>query len=267
VPELPEVETIRLQLKQFISGLFISKITIYKEKSFQGNPKQMEGATIKDLKRFAKVLIFETDKGNSLAVHLKMTGQLIYKKQQDKSSLPDKHTRVFFQFKDGSRLFFNDVRRFGWMRIIKNIKEITYNFGPDPFKLTAAEFEIILSKSAKPIKLLLMDQEKIAGIGNIYANEALFTAKINPRTKANKLSKKKADKILAAVKDVLGKGIKFGGASDNNYLNAYGEKGEMQDHFMVYGRKDENCLNDCHGRIKRIILGGRGTFFCPECQK
>ena len=267
VPELPEIETIRLQLAQYITGLNISKITVYKEKSFQGNPKQLVGARITDLARFAKILIIETDKGLFLAVHLKMTGQLIFKKRGEKTKLPDKYTRVMLQFEGGSRLFFNDIRIFGWMRIIKDVTEITAKLGPDPFKLTTQEFHQILTKSGKPIKLLLMDQEKLAGVGNIYANESLFLAKINPLEKANRLARQKSDKLLNALIVVLKKGIKWGGASQNNYLNARGEKGQMQEHLSVYDCKDEPCPNGCRGKIKRIVMGGRGTFFCPDCQK
>ena len=267
MPELPEVETIRLQLKPLLIGQSIFKTTVYKEKSFQGKPKLLSGARITDLARYAKMLIIETDKGLSLAVHLKMTGQLIYKRQIEKANLPDKYTRVMIQLKDGSRLFFNDIRRFGWMRIVKNIKDITANLGPDPFKLTASQFHKILAQSAKPIKLFLMDQEKLAGVGNIYANEALFLAKIHPLVKADKVTGEKSDGLFKFLLLVLKKGIKYGGSSDNDYLNAFGEKGEMQEHLLVYGRKDRPCPNDCGDKIKRIVVGGRGSFFCPNCQK
>ena len=201
MPELPEVETIRRDLAGVVLNKKITDLQIIKPRVLKNHSKQFKknliGNQITAVSRRGKMLILKLkNPPKFLLIHLKMTGQLIYKKQQDKSSLPDKHTRVFFQFKDGSRLFFNDVRRFGWMRIIKNIKEITYNFGPDPFKLTAAEFEIILSKSAKPIKLLLMDQEKIAGIGNIYANEALFEAGILPSRPAKALSDEEIKKMI-----------------------------------------------------------------------
>lgn len=267
MPELPEVETIRLQLKPLLIGQSIFKTTVYKEKSFQGKPKQLEGARITGLARYAKILIIGTDKGLSLAVHLKMTGQLIYKNRREKANLPDKYTRVMIQLKDGSRLFFNDIRRFGWMRIVKDIKDITANLGPDPFKLTASQFHQILAQSGKPIKLVLMDQEKLAGVGNIYANEALFLAKIHPLEEADKVTGEKSDGLFKFLLLVLKKGIKYGGSSDNDYLNAFGEKGKMQEHLLVYGCQDRPCPNDCGDKIKRIVVGGRGSFFCPNCQK
>ena len=160
MPELPEVETIRLQLSQLISGLKIKDIQIFQRKSFTGDEKLLIGANISGLRRFAKMLVMDTDKGLLLAVHLKMTGQLIYKKfklqnsNNKKENLPNKYTRVIINFTDGSGLFFNDVRRFGWMRVVKkrDFEEIINKLGPDPTRINSGDFYKILKLSKKPIK-------------------------------------------------------------------------------------------------------------------
>ena len=139
--------------------------------------------------------------------------------------------------------------------------------GPEPLKdLTFSKFAKIIKGSNSPIKIVLMDQKKIGGIGNIYANEALFLAKIDPKTKTGNLSEKQLNKLYGSILEVLKRGIKYGGSSDINFVNALGEDGNYQNHFLVYARKGEKCIN-CTGKIEKIMLGGRGTYFCPECQK
>ncbi|OGF98704.1 hypothetical protein A2153_01470, partial [Candidatus Gottesmanbacteria bacterium RBG_16_38_7b] len=192
MPELPEVETIRLQLSKLIIGSKIKDIQIFQRKSFTGDEKLLIGANISGLRRFAKMLVMDTDKGLLLAVHLKMTGQLIYKKfklqnsNNKKETLPNKYTRVIINFTDGSKLFFNDLRRFGWIKAVKeqDLEEIISKLGPDPMEMGDSDFDKILKSAKKPIKLLLMDQEKLGGVGNIYANEALFAARIIPKIQA-----------------------------------------------------------------------------------
>ncbi|OGG25762.1 DNA-formamidopyrimidine glycosylase [Candidatus Gottesmanbacteria bacterium RIFCSPLOWO2_01_FULL_39_12b] len=280
MPELPEVETLRLQLTDVLFGLTIKKIEIIKDKSFVGDPKEIIGKKIRELRRFAKILVFDLTGDLSIAIHLKLSGQLIYrgKRQPQKivvtdpllKSLPNKHTRVIITFENSDILYFNDLRIFGWMKVIQSnqLINLVQNLGPEPLKdLTYEKFEKILDNSRKPVKLVLMDQEKIAGVGNIYANDALFLAGISPKTEARKISKEKAkllyDKLLKVLKD----GIKWGGASENNFRDAFGQMGRKQEHFYVYGKKSEKCLNNCGEKIRRITLGGRGTFFCPLCQK
>jgi formamidopyrimidine-DNA glycosylase len=177
---------------------------------------------------------------------------------------------VVITFSSGDRLFFNDLRIFGWIKIVQTakVKDVIGHLGPELFKdLTQEIFKEILQSSKKPVKLVLMDQEKIAGVGNIYANEALFMAGIHPKTPANKISEEETEllyhKLLKSLKD----GIKWGGASENNFRDAYGRMGRKQEHFLVYGREGEKCLNGCGGIIRRMILAGRGTFYCPKCQK
>jgi len=308
VPELPEVETIRMQLTSLIIGQIIKDIQILKAKSFIGDKKLVIGKKIVGIRRFAKMLVIDLSgppsgeaSGLSIAIHLKMSGQLIYTNSKFKIQnsnqiqnsndpllkvLPNKHTRVIIEFQSGDHLFFNDMRIFGWMRIINSkfkiqnsnqtqnskskivsLETLINNLGPEPFKdLTAEKFKEILRSSKKPVKLVLLDQEKIAGAGNIYANEALFSAKIHPKTPANRLSKEETELLYDKLLKVLREGIKYGGASEDNYRDAYGHKGTFHEHFRVYGRQKLLCVNGCGGKIERIALGGRGTFFCPKCQ-
>lgn len=283
MPELPEVETIRLGLQDKIVGLRISNIEVGVQKIFQGNPKEVIGAEIKKISRRAKILVFDLDNGRSLVFHLKLTGQLVYHKDGSQATfghpipfagttLPAKTTHVIFTFSNGSKLFYNDVRKFGWIKVVLTDEvpklKIMVEFGPEPLtpEFTEEKFKKIVSSSNSPIKILLMDQKKIAGVGNIYSNEALFLAGIDPKRLAKKLSSGEIKKLYASILKVLKEGIKYGGSSENAYVDALGGKGRMQEHFRVYGKNGEKCPK-CKGVIKRIALGGRGTFFCKKCQK
>lgn len=291
MPELPEVEIIRLGLQDKIIGLKVSDIEIRLAKIFQGNPKDIIDSKVINLRRRAKILLIDLDNGLSLVVHLKMSGQLVYHRGGKSATfghpipfagtnLPAKTTHVIFTFSDNSVLYFNDIRQFGYIKIVKTsevekLKAIE-EFGPEPFVgqdtfgqalLTEEKFKEIVLKKKMPVKLVLMDQTQIAGVGNIYANEALFLSKIHPERKSNTLNDNEIKKLYDALLNVLKMGIKYGGSSENAYVNALGEKGSMQEHFMVYSKAGEPCPNKCGGKIKRIALGGRGTFFCPSCQK
>ena len=286
MPELPEVETIRLQLDQFLRGLTIVDLKILNPKSFLGQPELVRGKKIIGVKRRAKITLIELEGGICLAVHLKLTGQLIYrdkKKEKEKGiceeegpfdvcELPNKFTRVIFDLDNGSRLFFNDLRAFGWIKVIRDIREIgEEKLGPeanDQKTFTLNYFQEMLAKTKKPIKLVLLDQKKLAGVGNIYANEALFRASILPTRPANSLSKEETEKLRNEIIKVLNEAIKFKGTSDRDeaYRQATGEKGEFQKHLKVYGKAGQKCPR-CEGVIKRITVGGRGTFICPRCQK
>lgn len=295
MPELPEVETIRLQLSQLIIGLTVKNIEIISPKSFIGDPKLLLGSKISNLRRFAKLLVIDFDSlprrqaGQlSLAVHLKMTGQLIFRNPKSEfrnSKLTGEdynYTRVIVAFTNGDRLFFNDMRRFGWMKVLRKLEAGSWKIeeknipllntlisklGPDPLsELTLERFKEVLKSTKKPIKLVLMDQEKIGGVGNIYANEALFLAGIHPKKRANELTGYRVKELLKRLKQVLTDGVKWGGASRLNFRDAYGNKGKVQEHFLVYDREGESCLNRCGVKIQKIKLGGRGTYFCPRCQ-
>lgn len=280
MPELPEVETLRLGLEKYLIGHKILDVKVNVSKIFQGNAKNVIGAKVKEIKRVGKGLIIELDNGFDLAIHLKLTGQVIYRDNKTADlklsnkvggQLPNKFTHVIFTLSDNAFLFYNDVRRFGWIKVIKDSELKTLPFfkemGPEPFKdLTLEKFEKILSKSSIAIKVILMDQKRIGGIGNIYANDALFLAGINPRKPAKEINKNEAKKLYEAILTVLKNGLKYGGASDVDFINVLGQEGKYQDYFLAYGKQGQKC-SLCSGVIEKIQLGGRGTYFCPKHQK
>ncbi len=282
MPELPEVETLRLGLKKYLVGHKIKNVEVRTSKVFHGDKKEIEGTKIRDVRRFGKLLAIDLSNGNSLTIHVKMTGQLIYRgpnlKQKIQLSpkviggIPGPHTHVIFKLDKKGILYFNDFRRFGWIKIMKTAQVEKEGFasklGPEPFKdLTLPKFKQILAKYKTYIKVLLMDQAKIAGVGNIYANESLWMSKINPRVPANSLSGKQVEELYKNLLDVLRKGIKTGGASENIFVNSEGAEGNFQKHFHVYARKGKLCPRCKKTKIEKFFLGGRGTFYCPTCQK
>ncbi|MCL4352850.1 bifunctional DNA-formamidopyrimidine glycosylase/DNA-(apurinic or apyrimidinic site) lyase [Patescibacteria group bacterium] len=287
MPELPEVETIRLGLEKYLVGHRILAADIKVAKIFQGEKKNIIGQKVLGIARQGKGLIIGLSNNYSLAVHLKLTGQLIYSgrdagrvtlSQKAGGSLPSKYTHVIFTLDKGSFLYYNDLRKFGWIRVIKKDeleREAFFkDLGPEPpvvsgsktdihSALTLDKFKNIIKGSNSPIKILLMDQKKISGIGNIYANEALFLARVDPRRKG--LTDKEIKNLYKSIIEVLKRGLKYGGSSDVSFVNALGEDGGYQNHFLVYGRKGEKCAT-CGSLIQKIQLGGRGTYFCPSCQ-
>jgi len=291
MPELPEVQTIVDQLDSKIKGKKIAQVKVLREKSFKGNPGKLKGLKVKGVKRIAKILVFEFDKEwPKVLGHLKLTGQMIYSGKEsrkgregkqlpfDVGGLPNKYTRVIIKFGDDSVLFFNDLRVFGWLKVIKDEKELKSelkNFsGVDPLtsEFTVGYLKQILSNWGRPIKLALMEQKKISGIGNIYANEALFCAGIAPHHRGKALIKdhpEKVKKLQSCIKKVLKQGLKYKGSTggDKAYRQTTGEQGRMQEHLKVYQKDGQLCPNKCGKKIKRMTLGGRGTFFCPRCQK
>lgn len=271
MPELPEVETIKNQLGKFLPGHKIEGIEIRVAKIFPEGREKLIGGRIKKTRRFGKVLVVDLDNGYSFLVHLKLTGQLVFNSLKLKNE-PSKFTHVIFNLDKNARIFFNDSRKFGWIKVERTEKVEQESFikklGPEPLRdLTLAKFAEILKSSRRPIKVLLMDQAKISGVGNIYANDALWLAKINPRCPANKLTSQEAKKLYKAVLKVLQRGIKFQGASDQWYLTAEGKKGQYQEHFLVYGQQGKLCPRCKKEKIKKLALGGRGTYFCPHCQR
>ncbi len=288
MPELPEVETIRLGLEKYVVGHKILNIEVKLQRIFTGEPKNVIGAKIESIERFGKGLVINLDNDYCLAIHIKLTGQVIYNdlafirnrnihlSKAKVGTLPNKFTHVIFDLDKDAKLYYNDIRQFGWIKIVKktDLKTLLFfkDLGPEPIPssgqppLTLEQFENILSKSGLPIKVLIMDQKRIGGVGNIYANDALFLAGIDPRRKAKELSKNEAKKLFDAILTVLKKGLKYGGASELTFVNALGEEGEYQNHFLAYGKKGEKCTV-CGATIEKIFLGGRGTFFCPKHQK
>jgi formamidopyrimidine-DNA glycosylase len=289
VPELPEVETIRLGLQRYVVGHTIVDVEVRLAKMLSGDVKYVIGAKIIGVRRFGKGLVIDLDNGFSIAVHVKMTGQLLYVFALDARGsasagasadkpvapgfsfdLPDKYTHVIFSLDNNADLYYRDIRQFGWVKILatKDVLELPFfkSLGLEPLKnLTFEKFkERLTVKTA--IKLVLMDQKKIAGIGNIYANDALFMAKIHPKRPASSLSKNEQKELFIAIEKVLQKGIEAGGASEWNYVDVLGGRGKYQNFFQVYQKEGKPCRN-CGTIIEKITLGSRGTFFCPACQR
>ncbi len=280
MPELPEVETIRRDLNRLIVGKKILDITTDSPKQIQPSlakvKKAVVGTKIKNIKRRAKLLQIFLSNNQILAVHLKLTGRLLVRKA---NAPKDDWQRVTIKLRNGKtkklknevwELRFCDLRKFGWIRLVgdKELQVINRELGIEPFtpEFTLKRLSQILQSTSRPVKLVIMDQKKIAGVGNIYANDALFLAKIRPDRPAKKLSNLEIKKLREAIEKVLRAGIKYRGASDQYYLDALGKKGSYQDHFLTYGREGKKCF-DCQGKIKKIKLGGRGTFYCSRCQK
>lgn len=265
MPELPEVEVIRLYLEANLINKTISGVEILNKKSFIGDPKKIINQKIIKFTRIGKQLSIHLSNNLILLVHLKMTGQLVL-------NAPNKYTRVILKFNNNLSLYFNDLRKFGWVKILNpnELIEFQKNLGIDilSHKFTQKYFFQQIQNTSRPIKSVLLDQNKFAGIGNIYANDALFLAKIHPTTPSNKTTFKKASLIHDFLIQIMNESIKNGGstAKDKGYVKPDNTPGQHQDHFQVYQRENQPCLI-CKTPIKKIKLGGRGTFFCPNCQK
>lgn len=232
--------------------------------------RALNGATIKKISRRAKILIFELDSGWSMLVHLKMTGQLIFKKTAGSGH---KHTHVIFNFTDGSQLLFNDLRQFGSLKLVKTselgdffVKE---GLGPEPLlkDFTLSDFKTLLVKKPRArIKQFLMDPKNIAGIGNIYSDEILFASRVHPLRRVISLKSEEIKKIYDNIKKILSLAIKLKGTSSSDYLDAFGRKGRFAQKLKVYGKEGEKCVK-CKSRIVRIKIGGRSAHFCSVCQR
>ncbi|MBI2596494.1 bifunctional DNA-formamidopyrimidine glycosylase/DNA-(apurinic or apyrimidinic site) lyase [Candidatus Daviesbacteria bacterium] len=325
MPELPEVETIRLGLRGKIVGLKIKDIQVFNPKSFIGSPKNLRGQKILKIWRRAKILGMElgmsiADPAGSqphptsslvttslravdgaprspspaltLLFHLKMSGQLVFVQRQESrvqspanrfigghptedmmGELPNKSTRVIFEFSDGSKLYFNDQRKFGWIRLISKFEIRNSKFfsqlGPEPlekdFTWQVLKNNLLKHKSM-PVKVAIMDQSAVSGVGNIYANEACFDAKIDPRMKVGSMDDNQFKRLHKGIIKCLKDGIKYGGSSKVHFVNPEGKKGYFLDYAYVYWKEGERC-KICGAEIKKMKLGGRGTYYCPKCQK
>lgn len=266
MPELPEVETIKRELEKVVLGKKITGATVHNPKVIrEPSPDKFKNGlvnvTIKNILRKAKLLILELSNGKSLAIHLKMTGQLIYPGSGQAA-------RVSFHFSDGKNLDFNDQRLFAELRLVDDWCALKFiqGLGPEPFDITERKFKEMLSAKKTKIKPLLMDQRFISGIGNLYAAEVLFRARIHPQRQANHLSDKEKSLLFKEIKDTLKEAIEHKGSSVDQYVQVSGQPGGYAKFHKVYGRLDKPCLV-CKTPIKRMTLGGRGTYFCPGCQR
>jgi formamidopyrimidine-DNA glycosylase len=289
MPELPEVETIRRDLEQKIIDLKIVSVEVKDSKL--GDPKRFArillGNKIVEADRIGKLLIMHLADGKFLLIHLKMTGQLVYEDKEILAAgghpfkegdllaeiggeLPNKYTRFILVFVGGRKLFFNDTRRFGYVKIVNNnqLSEIKAKFGIEPLRVnfTLANLKKVLAGRKVSIKSVLMDQQKIAGIGNIYASEILYAARVNPLRQAGSLNNIEVERIFEATEWILKKAVKHRGTTFSDYVDTNGQKGGFSKLLQVYERAGDKC-SVCGGSIKKIKIAGRSTYFCPKCQK
>ncbi len=288
MPELPEVETVKRGLEKLVIGKTIKSVLITWPKSLSASRAEIDsfliGAKIIAIRRRAKVLIVDLSTSYSLAIHLKMTGQIVFVDKISRfgaghpndslvNQLPDRSTRVEFGLDNTSQLFFNDQRKFGWIRLIPTELVIdlafSHSVGPEPL---ADDFLIddfikrLERRLNTNIKATLLDQSVVAGIGNIYADESLWGARIHPSTLVKNVPKSKLKILYSEIRQVMSLSIEKGGSTNRNYVNAEGKKGSYMDFARVFRREGQACSR-CGDEIKKIRVAGRGTHICPKCQK
>jgi len=266
MPELPEVETIRRELagkitNKKIVNFKIVKPSLIKEPSVAGFKKGLIGEKVKEVSRQAKLLIIKLREDKFLVIHLRISGWLLYGEE-------DPRARAVFYLSDRKVLNYMDQRVLGELRLLKDYKNLKFikELGPEAPDVTLTKFKELLRIRKTKIKVLLLDQTAISGLGNIYAQEALFLAKIDPRRAADSLSEKEVKRLHERIVSVLGEAIKYKGSSVDTYRDLGGDRGGMEKRLKVYGRKDKTCYT-CKRPLEKISLGGRGTCFCPHCQQ
>ncbi len=293
MPELPEVETVRQDLRERLLNKKIKNVTVLNIKTVSGSSEDfisnLSGSFFVDILRRGKLLIFKLKRSNLfLLTHLKMTGQLIYSSGGEISvgghslpsdsynkavggALPNKHTRIIINFSDKSSLFFNDLRKFGYMKIVNQDdldKFIAKNYGPEPLEnnFIFSDFFLKLKKRNRNIKSVLLDQKILAGLGNIYVDEVLFASGVRPMRLASTLTKKEVSKIYEETRRILNLAISHRGTTFSNYVDSKGHSGNFSKELKVYGRGKEKCLK-CSSAIIKTKIAGRGTHYCSNCQK
>lgn len=286
MPELPEVETVRRGLSKLIIGRNIKAVNHDTPKSFPNTPADVTefliGARITDVRRRAKVLMIDLSTAYTLVIHLKMTGQLVFRGESAFGAghpsdslvgeLPDRSTRVTLTFVDDSHLYFNDQRKFGWMKLIPTLEVMNSPFmqkvGPEPLEddFTAQDFADRFTRRARTsIKAALLDQTVVAGVGNIYADESLWGAKIHPLRLVATITTDEFMKLYRELRSVMNLAIEKGGSTDKNYVNAEGRRGSYMDFARVFRREGKPCPR-CGTTIVKFKAAGRGTHICPHCQ-
>lgn len=287
MPELPEVETVRRGLERLVIGKRIVAVDHDTEKGFPNVPGDVAqflvGAHIKTISRRAKVLLIDLDTDYSLVIHLKMTGQLVFRGEDSFGAghpnnsligeLPDRSTRVTFTFEDGSHLYFNDQRKFGWVKLYPTLEVPNIDFmkrvGPEPLEdsFSAKEFvQRMRRRNGTTVKAALLDQSVIAGVGNIYADESLWGACLHPSLRVRDIRDDRLKTLFSELKEVLLLAIEKGGSTDKNYVNAEGKKGSYIDFARVFRREGLTCPRHPDVIIEKSRVAGRGTHTCPVCQ-
>jgi formamidopyrimidine-DNA glycosylase len=269
MPELPEVETIKTELSPYVIGRNIKGVTllwegIVRQPSAEEFRSRITGQKIVGLARRGKYLLVNLSRGDLLIIHLKMSGSLLVGRD---SPEPPRFTRAIIHLDGGTSIFFRDPRKFGLMRLVKDKESVVGKLGPEPLEpeFTPGLLQKLLAKRQAPIKALLCDQNFMAGIGNMYADEALFATKIHPLRMGVSLSREETKRLHQAIRQVLRAGIGHKGASVQNYYRPDGTAGTAHFEFKVAHRRGQNCPI-CGTPIERIVVRGRGTYFCPRCQ-
>ncbi|MDI1228039.1 MAG: bifunctional DNA-formamidopyrimidine glycosylase/DNA-(apurinic or apyrimidinic site) lyase [bacterium] len=279
MPELPEVETVCRGLAKSMTGEKLGSVETLRHNlriPFPADLKTIAGAKVKNISRRAKYILIELDNKKTLIIHLGMSGRLVIQQKKEQGA-PEKHDHMILNMKNGTRIVFNDARRFGMVDLANTAELEQHKFfshlGPEPFDKTfSAKYLAERLKTKKiAIKLAIMDQELVVGVGNIYASEALFRAGIDPKRAANKIKPDEITQLIACIRAVLKQAIKAGGSSLRDYVQADGELGYFQDKWAVYGKHHQPCKGctcdiEKTGGIQKITQGARSTFYCPRKQ-
>lgn len=271
MPELPEVEVIRKTLSEHVRGKTISGVTVLGPFILTVRAKaelhEQVGKQVCEVNRWGKCLIMELDSGNAILVHLRMTGRLLWKRE---FVIPDAYTHLIFSFSKNNALVYRDVRKFGRIDVIgkKELHQslIVRKFGPDVLSLSKEEFTTRIEKKKAQIKAVLLDQQNMAGLGNIYADEVLFDAGIHPRTEAASLKPARLERLFESTRRILEEAIRLGGSSMRDYVHTDGKPGSFQHFHRVYQKAGQHC-DRCETTIKSDKIAGRTSSFCPRCQK
>lgn len=290
MPEGPEVETIRRGLELGVVGQTIDSVEVVFDGSFTAGSEErarwLAGAAVTHLARYGKVLALELSSGYALLFHLKMTGQLVLVKADGErfagghptdsmaAALPDRSTRVVFNFASGDRLFFNDQRKFGWIKLVP-VGEVTQDslvkrMGPEALSngFSTEYLAAQLARHARaPVKAVLLDQAVVAGLGNIYVDESLNLARVHPARPVGSLKPAEVKRLHGAVGEIMALGIEHGGTSFAHYVNSLGGKGDYLEHARVFRREGQPCRVHPDTKIVKIRVAGRGTHICPKCQR
>jgi formamidopyrimidine-DNA glycosylase len=279
MPELPEVETIRRALSPVLSGHCLVHVEARRGDLRVPLPRRfaerLAGRRVKSLRRRAKYLLFDLDGGETLIVHLGMSGRFtVHQGESPRGSCGGPHDHIVFETELGARIVFTDHRRFGLMLLAKTDRldrhELLSDLGPEPLDdgFTPALLDSLIKTKRSPIKAVLLDQSVVAGLGNIYVSEALFQARISPKRMAASVAGVRAARLVPAIKAILEAAIRAGGLSLRDYARTNGELGYFQFDLAVYDREEQRCARPaCKGVIRRIVQSGRSTFYCPSCQR